>query len=82
VTASGGRNFTAVGLYYTGRADRTLVERWNGLRWSVVASPDVGKHHNELDGVTSIPKTRATVAVGLAYDGSTDRTLIEHAGRA
>jgi hypothetical protein len=72
---------TAVGLYYSGRADRTLVEHWNGVKWSVVASPDVGNHHNELDGVTSIPKTRATVAVGLVYDGSADRTLIERAGR-
>jgi hypothetical protein len=48
----------------------------------VNASPNAGPRHNELDGVTSIPRGRATVAVGLQFNGSTDRTLVERAGRA
>lgn len=53
--------------------DRTLVERWNGTTWSLVASPNVGTGYNDLFSV-SCPSTTFCIAVG---DGGNDRTLIE-----
>ena len=43
----------AVGHYSTILVTRTLVERWNGTKWSIVASPNpAGVTQSELTGVT------------------------------
>jgi hypothetical protein len=59
--------------------ERTLIEHWNGTQWSIVASPNVGAFHNELDGVVA-RSANDVWAVGH-YDSSslaTDHALIEH----
>lgn len=63
---------TAVGRYAAaGGIDRALVERWNGARWSVQQTRDVGRSAS-LKGV-SCPSRKACVAVGTINQ----RALIE-----
>ena len=52
---------------------RTLVEHWNGSRWSLAASPNPSRGDNNLAAVAAIPGTGGYLAVG--YSGG--RTLIE-----
>jgi hypothetical protein len=57
----------------------TLIERWNGTRWSIVPSPSPGPWGNDLLGVAALSATDAW-AVGdfLNVAQSTGPTLIEH----
>lgn len=55
----------------------TLIERWDGSRWTVVDSPDGGQVVNVLEAVDAAADDDAW-AVGRASDGSGDRPLIEH----
>ncbi len=48
----GGSRLWAVGMKRTGSVDYPLVERWNGSRWSVVATPAVAG--GWLHGVTAV----------------------------
>jgi len=67
----------AVGGYQTrdGRY-KTLAEWWNGTRWSVVATPDLGPPGGALDGVSCV-SARWCVAVGLALTRQNSKTLAE-----
>jgi hypothetical protein len=70
----------AVGEYTYG-PDHTLVEQWNGTRWTIVSSPNPKEFQHTpswLSGV-SCPSTTSCFAVG-SYQPSSDRevTLIEH----
>jgi hypothetical protein len=57
----------------------TLVEHWNGTRWSVVPSPSPSPTYSLLHSVAAIAANDVWAA-GNAYDDATDefRTLIEH----
>lgn len=55
----------------TGKS-RTLTEHWNGTRWSVVPSPNVGARNNMFSGVSTL-SDRDVWAVGYGSHG-----LIEH----
>jgi hypothetical protein len=59
---------------------QTLVESWNGTKWSLVPSPNIGTNndHNHLQGVSCV-STRSCKAVGYVYNSSTGalQTLIE-----
>lgn len=59
-------------------ASRTLVEQWNGTRWSVVPSPSPSAAHNILHDVAAVSSSDAW-AVGW-FNNARDipRTLIEH----
>lgn len=84
VSGSGGGNIYAVGTYYDGTDDTSLVLHFNGTAWSTVSIPDVGTLHNELDGVgviagnTTLGKLPQAWAVGDYFNGTADRTLVEH----
>ena len=70
----------AVGQYFTGVYDQTLVEQWDGTNWSVVPSSDTSPTQtNDLSGV-SCTSTTDCVAVG-EYENDPangiDQTLIE-----
>jgi hypothetical protein len=60
---------------------RTLIEHWDGRRWSVVASPNIGPGNNSLAAV-AVRSASDVWAVGYDDDVSGDipvrRTLIEH----
>src|SRR5205823_4934960 len=53
---------------------QTLVEHWDGARWSIVPSPNLGTGYNQLNAVTAVPCSPELWAVGTA--GSS--TLILH----
>lgn len=61
--------------------EQTLVEHWDGTRWSVVPSPNAGSTHNVLYGV-AVVSAGDIWAVGEASNSSIGQglrqTLIEH----
>jgi hypothetical protein len=68
---------TAVGHWSNDVVGRTLVEHWNGAKWSIVASPSpAGVPQSELTAVTcrssSTTHTTSCIAVGSGHG-----TLIE-----
>lgn len=71
----------AVGHWYDDRlaSYRTLAQRWDGARWQMAPTPNVGDGYNELSGVATMSPIDAW-AVGYSratpYTGS--RTLILH----
>ncbi len=73
VSCVSGSSCTAVGDYdnQSASAYQTLVESWNGTRWSIVPSPNNGTGDNGLGGVTC-HSTRSCKAVG-----SYGQTLVE-----
>ena len=56
---------------------RTLVEHWDGKKWSVVPSPNSGSGENTFLGATARSKTDIW-AVGYRNDPGHRRTLTEH----
>jgi hypothetical protein len=57
---------TAVGYDRAGNPFHTVIESWNGAKWSVVPGPAVGLN---LNGVSCVPAAACT-AVGSAKTGS------------
>ena len=81
VSAGPGGSAWAVGYDGYNGQFRTMIQRWNGARWTVVRSPSVGPLDNTLSGVATQSATDAwaagyySVAVGLF---AFHRALIEH----
>ena len=78
VAATSPSNAWAVGQYWNGRAQRTLIEHWNGERWALVSSPNPGGP-NRLDDLSAVTVTSTTAwAVGSYRIGlNPPRTLTE-----
>jgi len=77
VTCTSEVDCTAVGSFYNGTADQTLIEQWNGVTWSIVSSPNQGVGlNNALTGVSCTSSTMC-FAVGRASNGTADQTLVE-----
>ncbi len=72
-------NAWAVGHYYNGTANQTLIEHWNGASWKQVAGVNPGGSSNDhsLSGVRAVSATNIW-AVGEYFDGTSTKTLIEH----
>ena len=64
----------AVGYYYNGILPvQTLIERWDGTSWAIVASPNTSAtQSNELFRVTCVSASECW-AVGNYYNGSAFR---------
>jgi hypothetical protein len=77
VAAASAASAWAVGYYGNGTTDRTVIEHWNGTRWTVQKSPDPGgsSHYDDLHGVAA---ASATSAWAVGSYGSAGWTLIEH----
>ena len=68
----------AVGDYFSGTTEKTLIEHWNGRSWQHVASPNPGgADGSALVGVAALSPSSAW-AVGEFGHGTAERTLIEH----
>jgi hypothetical protein len=70
---------TAVGYHYLLGSGiiETLVESWNGTRWTVAPSPNPASAANVLDGVSCVSAVVCT-AVGFDYETpNAQRTLVE-----
>lgn len=65
----------AVGAYFRGSVRRSLVEHWDGTRWTVVDSPSL-RTGSELDALSVVSSSDAW-AVG-SYADPRSRSLIEH----
>jgi hypothetical protein len=79
VKAASATDVWAVGQFSNASGFRqTLTEHWNGKKWKIVSSPNVGTHDNILHGVTTVSSTDAW-AVGDSLDmNSNAQALIEH----
>ena len=66
----------ATGYQYSGSADPTLVEQWNGSVWSTVTSPSPGTTNNSLYSVSCV-SVSFCVATGIQYSGSSNQPLYE-----
>ena len=75
VASAADNDVWAVGWAYNSRLGvyRTLIEHWNGTRWSVVKSHNA----NFLNGV-AVVAANDVWAVGQAATGNTSNTLVEH----
>ncbi len=75
VASAADNDVWAVGWAYNSRlrAYRTLIEHWNGTKWSVVKSHNA----NFLNGV-AVVAANDVWAVGQAATGNTSNTLVEH----
>lgn len=73
-------NVWAVGA--TGSASQgplqTLIEHWNGTRWSIVSSPNSQLPINHLYGVTAISSSDIWAVGSASVEGGATSTLIEH----
>lgn len=86
VAASSPTNVWAVGYYLLGSTDaqRTLIEHYNGTKWSIVPSPNVGRFDNYLLKIAMVPGTNGTQAWAVGYynvggsSSSTTKNLILH----
>jgi hypothetical protein len=69
----------AVGWAFNSRlsAYRTVIEHWNGTKWSVVKSQNATNGYNFLNGV-AVVAANDVWAVGQAATGSSYNTLVEH----
>lgn len=76
VTATSRSDAWAVGEVFASGKITTLIVRWNGRRWTRVASPNPGRS-NELFGVAATSGSNAW-AVGDATNGTAFQTLVLH----
>jgi hypothetical protein len=69
----------AVGYYKLGNAYQTLIERWDGISWAIVTSPNsLASTQNYLYGVTCASASDCWAAgYYLNATGSANQTLIE-----
>ena len=67
----------AVGRYNDGVADHSMVLQWNGLTWSLVASPNVGVDQRNVLNSVDCRTTEWCVAVGRYQNGTTSQTLVQ-----
>src|SRR5713226_9528426 len=80
VAAVSSGDIWAVGSTYSNQIlspSSTLTDHWNGTRWSIVPSPNVGSSFNQLDGVAVVSASDVW-AVGNYISQNPAKTLIEH----
>ncbi len=78
VTCRSATRCVAVGTRYSATGSKTLIERWNGMAWSVIASPNRSTaKYQSLSGVSCSAVTNC-FAVGTSTGLSFGKTLIEH----
>lgn len=80
IAAVSASNMWVVGDYRTGTDPQgpyfTLIEHWNGTKWSVVKSPSPGSMASDLTAVAHVPATHSVWSVGFTQ-GSISQTLTE-----
>jgi len=79
VAAATDSDVWAVGWTYNQSlgAYRTVIQHWNGTRWSLVRSPNATNGYNLLNGV-AVVAANDVWTVGQAANGNTYNTLVEH----
>ncbi len=80
VSAAADNDAWAVGTVYadnTFTKSKTLIEHWDGTRWSVVKSPNTSASINILEAVAAVTANDVW-AVGIGITGFSTTPLIEH----
>ncbi len=87
VTCASASDCWAVGYYASELAYQTLVERWDGISWTIVPSPnavgipigpfDPPVKHNYLNAVTCLSASNCW-SVGSAWSSFAEQSLIQH----
>ncbi len=77
VSAAGTRDVWAVGAGQNTGEEQTLIERWDGTSWAIVASPNASVRTNELAALDVISANDAW-AVGDYLGTVRDFALTEH----
>jgi hypothetical protein len=77
VATAGPSSAWAVGYFNTGKTIKTLIERWNGLTWKQVPSPNPGGRHGSFLLSVAAAGPSSAWAVGYYGTGKTIKTLIE-----
>lgn len=72
------RELWATGISMTGGVQSTLTERWDGKRWKVVSSPNVGAVGNSLTAVVALSATNVWAAGAWSDGPGSSSALIEH----
>lgn len=70
----------AVGSYETAGIGKSLVERWDGLTWKIMTSPNPTASVDTILSGVSCPTTTSCFGVGNYATGTATNTLIEHWG--
>lgn len=80
VTAETAANVWAVGSYNDSysKVRQTLTEHWNGNKWRVISSPNVGYLDNVLNGVSVITASDIWAVGSYGTNANTSQGLIEH----
>ena len=85
VRAVSSNDVTAVGLLRDSGQQRelTLIEHWNGRKWSVIPSPNQSEAAGSLNALTSVTAISATNSYAVGFFGNAatkgqDETLVEH----
>jgi hypothetical protein len=65
----------AVGEYFNGTVDQTLVEVWNGTSWAIASSPDTSTSQDNVLFAVACTGTSTCRAVGYSSDGANPQTL-------
>jgi hypothetical protein len=78
VTCTSASQCWAVGYAYVGSAFQTLIEKWDGNSWTIVASPNGDStHDNALNGVICNSTSDCWTVGGFATSSAV-QTLTEH----
>ena len=79
IAAVSAKNIWAVGYYNTSNStvSQTLIEHWNGTRWNIVASPNLGSSYNFLSGVAAVSASNIWAVGSYTTSSTVSQTLIE-----
>src|SRR5260370_30168193 len=78
-SAQSKNNVWFVGFYRFLNPPATLIEHWDGSRWSIVNSPNVGTGNNELWGISATSATDVwAVGISQAHPGASPQPLTLH----
>jgi hypothetical protein len=77
VDALSGTNAWAAGSSHTATSRKSLIQRWNGISWSIDSSPNPGSLSNSLLGVAAVASNDIW-AVGFKSSGSGYRSPVLH----
>jgi hypothetical protein len=81
VAAIAANDVWAVGSYSNNQQvsdTQTLIEHWNGAKWSIVSSPSPGAYTNILSGVAAVSANDVWAVGNYSPNGGSIPTLIEH----
>ncbi|MFL5625233.1 MAG: hypothetical protein ACJ788_06505 [Ktedonobacteraceae bacterium] len=78
ISAVSANNIYAVGYYSGSSPYQTLIEHFDGSKWSIVPSPNVRTANDYLSGVVAISANNIYAVGGSFTLDSVGKTLIEH----